>query len=116
MYIFSILRALHVYNNNNMMDYLSEYPPPSKQNAVSFVTNSLFHEFTSYGVAKTDIDIIADVEYERLGESFFGSQAGWLFVTSKLFMNNVRNKLNERFSITNKKSETKNELVRTQSY
>ena len=80
-----------------MLDYYSQFPPPTKDDSVAYVTNILYQEFERFGIDEKDIQTLVSKEYD--GMDTRGSQAAWMAYISQRLIANTRIQIKNVFKI-----------------
>jgi hypothetical protein len=81
-----------------MLDYLSQFQPPSKEEAVSYVLNVLTSEF--HTIPSKEMYNLISTEYDNMGS--VGSYAAWLSMTSQVLIDRSKKQLTNYINTTDK--------------
>ena len=74
-----------------MLDYLSQFPCYSKQEAIQYVKTHLHAEIQRYALSENDVSALVSEEYDLIGPK--GSQAAWICFTGPRLIGNIKRKI-----------------------
>jgi hypothetical protein len=67
-----------------MMDYMSQFPPPTLSQAISIIADHLEATAMSNNIDRNSLEHIIEKEIEKFGgPEKFGSYSGWTYFTFK---------------------------------